>query len=81
MAVPIDDHGLDVEALAAGGVRTVLTTPAHQSPTGVVLSAARRTALLDWARAGNLVIEDDYDAEYRYDRAPVGALQASPPTG
>jgi GntR family transcriptional regulator/MocR family aminotransferase len=57
----------------------VLTTPAHQSPTGVVLSAARRTALMDWARAGHVVIEDDYDAEYRYDRAPVGALQGIAP--
>jgi GntR family transcriptional regulator / MocR family aminotransferase len=57
----------------------VLATPAHQSPTGVVLSATRRTALLQWARAGHLVIEDDYDAEYRYDRAPVGALQGIAP--
>ena len=78
-AVPVDDDGLDVEALTACGARTVLTTPAHQSPTGVVLSPARRTALLDWARTGNLVIEDDYDAEYRYDRAPVGALQGIAP--
>jgi GntR family transcriptional regulator/MocR family aminotransferase len=44
-----------------------------------VLSAARRTALVEWARAGHLVIEDDYDAEYRYDRAPVGALQGIAP--
>jgi GntR family transcriptional regulator / MocR family aminotransferase len=79
--VPVDDDGIDVATLAASGATTVLSTPAHQSPTGVVLSAARRTALLEWARHGHLVIEDDYDAEYRYDRAPVGALQASPPTG
>ncbi len=79
LAVPVDDDGLDVAALADSGARTVLTTPAHQSPTGVVLSAARRTALLDWARSGHLVIEDDYDAEYRYDRAPVGALQGIAP--
>ncbi|GAA2433207.1 PLP-dependent aminotransferase family protein [Mycolicibacterium llatzerense] len=77
--VPVDDDGLDVEALAGTAASTVLTTPAHQSPTGVVLSPARRTALLEWARAGNLVIEDDYDAEYRYDRAPVGALHALAP--
>ena len=51
----------------------------HQSPTGVVLSATRRTALVQWARADHLVIEDDYDAEYRYDRAPVGALQGIAP--
>ncbi len=77
--VPVDDDGLDVAALADSGATTVLATPAHQSPTGVVLSAARRTALVQWARAGHLVIEDDYDAEYRYDRAPVGALQGIAP--
>jgi GntR family transcriptional regulator/MocR family aminotransferase len=77
--VPVDDEGLDVAALADSGATTVLATPAHQSPTGVVLSAARRTALVQWARAGHAVIEDDYDAEYRYDRAPVGALQGIAP--
>src|SRR5262249_6831452 len=79
LAVPVDDDGLDVAALRGSGATAVLATPAHQSPTGVVLSAARRTALLDWTRAGGLVIEDDYDAEYRYDRAPVGALQGVAP--
>jgi len=77
--VPIDGEGLDVDALAHTGAQAVLTTPAHQSPTGVVLSATRRTALMEWARAGRLVIEDDYDAEYRYDRAPVGSLQGIAP--
>jgi GntR family transcriptional regulator/MocR family aminotransferase len=77
--IPVDDDGLDVAALADSGATTVVATPAHQSPTGVVLSATRRTALLQWARAGHLVIEDDYDAEYRYDRAPVGALQGIAP--
>ncbi|WP_131823475.1 aminotransferase class I/II-fold pyridoxal phosphate-dependent enzyme, partial [Mycobacterium syngnathidarum] len=77
--IPVDDDGIDVEALAASGATTVLTTPAHQSPAGVVLSAARRTALLEWAEPGRLVVEDDYDAEYRYDRAPVGALQGLAP--
>ncbi|MCT7661613.1 MocR-like pyridoxine biosynthesis transcription factor PdxR [Mycobacterium deserti] len=79
LAVPADDDGLDVDALVDSGAQAVLTTPAHQSPTGVVLSAARRTTLMEWARAGNLIIEDDYDAEYRYDRAPVGALQGIAP--
>jgi GntR family transcriptional regulator/MocR family aminotransferase len=79
IAVPVDDDGLDVAALADSRATTVLATPAHQSPTGVVLSATRRTALLQWARAGHLVVEDDYDAEYRYDRAPVGALQGVAP--
>jgi GntR family transcriptional regulator / MocR family aminotransferase len=77
--VPVDDDGLDVAALSDSGATTVLSTPAHQSPTGVVLSPARRTALVQWARADHLVIEDDYDAEYRYDRAPVGALQGIAP--
>jgi GntR family transcriptional regulator/MocR family aminotransferase len=77
--VPVDAHGLDVEALAATGVDAALVTPAHQYPTGVVLAAGRRRALLDWARSGGLVIEDDYDAEHRYDRAPVAALAALEP--
>jgi GntR family transcriptional regulator/MocR family aminotransferase len=77
--VPVDEHGLDVAALARSGAPAVLLTPAHQFPTGVVLAAPRRRALLDWAAAGGLVIEDDYDAEYRYDRAPVPAVQASGP--
>jgi len=79
IAVPVDDDGVDVDALADSGATSVLTTPAHQSPTGVVLSAGRRTALVAWARTDRLVIEDDYDAEYRYDRAPVGALQGIAP--
>jgi GntR family transcriptional regulator/MocR family aminotransferase len=74
--VPVDEHGLDVGALRAP---VVLATPAHQCPTGVVLSPPRRAALVAWARAGGLVIEDDYDAEFRYDRAPLGALQGLAP--
>ena len=78
--VPVDDHGLRVDALVQAGVRTVMLTPAHQFPTGVVLAPRRRRELLDWAAATDaLIIEDDYDAEYRYDRAPVPALQASAP--
>lgn len=80
VGVPVDDDGLDVGALAASGCRVVLITPAHQMPTGVVLSPARRAELLAWARdADGLVIEDDYDAEYRFDREPVGALQGVDP--
>ena len=74
-AVAVDDEGLRVGDLAALPVGAVVVTPAHQSPTGVVLSARRRTELIDWARDGGVVVEDDYDAEYRYDRQPVGALQ------
>ena len=58
----------------------VLLTPAHQFPTGVVLSGERRVSLLSWLRRRDAIaIEDDYDAEYRYDRAPVGALQGLDP--
>jgi GntR family transcriptional regulator/MocR family aminotransferase len=78
--VPVDPDGLDVAALARTPVRAVLVTPAHQFPTGVVLAPRRRTALLDWARSvDGLVIEDDYDAEFRYDREPVGCLQGLDP--
>jgi len=78
--VPVDEHGLQVDALVRTGVRAVSLTPAHQFPTGVVLAPQRRRELLDWAAATDaLIIEDDYDAEYRYDRAPVPALQASAP--
>ena len=80
VAVPVDDEGLDVGALAASGARAVLVTPAHQMPTGVVLSPGRRADLLAWAHeCDGLVIEDDYDAEYRFDRDPVGALQGVDP--
>jgi GntR family transcriptional regulator / MocR family aminotransferase len=78
--VAVDEGGIDVAAVAAAEVDAVLVTPAHQSPTGVVLEPARRAALAAWARdTGGLVIEDDYDAEYRYDRHPVGALQGVAP--
>ncbi len=77
--VPVDEQGIVVDALPAD-VRAVLVTPAHQFPTGVVLSPPRRAALLQWAeRRGAIIVEDDYDAEYRYDRAPVGALQGLRP--
>ncbi|MFG3114415.1 PLP-dependent aminotransferase family protein [Streptomyces sp. NPDC048197] len=74
--VPVDEHGIDVAALAATDARAVVVTPAHQWPTGVLLAPERRLALLDWAeRRDGFVIEDDYDAEFRYDREPVGSLQ------
>ncbi|WP_026303925.1 MocR-like pyridoxine biosynthesis transcription factor PdxR [Jongsikchunia kroppenstedtii] len=75
LPLPVDDHGFDIAALRASPARVALTTPAHQCPTGVVMTAQRRADLLDWARDGNLIIEDDYDAEYRFDRRPIGALQ------
>jgi len=83
--VPVDDDGLDVDRLAslrAGGapVRATLLTPAHQFPTGVALSPARREQVVAWARdVDGLVVEDDYDAEFRYDRRAVAALQGLDP--
>ncbi|MGP3689815.1 MocR-like pyridoxine biosynthesis transcription factor PdxR [Streptomyces sp. IBSNAI002] len=79
--VRVDELGLDVAALRASGAGAVLLTPAHQFPTGVVLDGERRRELLGWAAGGGLVIEDDYDAEHRYDRAPVPALRALLPEG
>ena len=78
-AMPVDCAGATVPA-QADDLRAVLVTPAHQSPLGVAMTPARRAELLDWAAAGGrLVLEDDYDAEYRFDRAPVGALQGRAP--
>ena len=80
LSVPVDGEGIVVAALRRLPARAVLVSPAHQFPQGVVLSAARRAALLAWARDRDAVIlEDDYDAEYRYDRRPVGALQGLDP--
>jgi GntR family transcriptional regulator/MocR family aminotransferase len=78
--VPVDDRGVDVGALAATGARAVILTPAHQVPTGMVLAPERRQQLVEWAeRTDAYVVEDDYDAEFRYDRQPVGALQGLAP--
>ena len=78
--VAVDERGVDVPALAATEARAVLLTPAHQWPTGVVLAPERRQALVDWASERDAaIIEDDYDAEFRYDREPVGALQGLAP--
>ncbi|MFJ5827908.1 PLP-dependent aminotransferase family protein [Streptomyces sp. NPDC093089] len=78
--VPVDEHGIDVRALAATGARAVVVTPAHQWPTGVALAPERRLALIEWAGDRDaILIEDDYDAEFRYDREPVGSLQGLAP--
>ncbi|MDQ2931006.1 MAG: PLP-dependent aminotransferase family protein [Gemmatimonadota bacterium] len=78
--IAVDESGMRTDALERANADAVLVTPAHQIPTGVVMSGARRTALLAWLRARDVVaIEDDYDAEFRYDRAPVGALQSLEP--
>jgi GntR family transcriptional regulator/MocR family aminotransferase len=79
-AVPVDAQGLRVDALAATGARAVVLTPAHQWPTGVVLSPRRRQELTNWAvQADGWIVEDDYDAEFRYDRDPVGMVQGLAP--
>jgi GntR family transcriptional regulator/MocR family aminotransferase len=71
---PVDSGGLRVDALP-DGLRLVYATPAHQYPLGGRLSAPRRRALISWARAtGALIVEDDYDGEFRYDVAPLPAL-------
>ena len=78
--MPVDEDGVSVDALARTDADALVLTPSHQWPTGAVLSAERRAAVLRWARERRaLVIEDDYDAEYRYDRAPIGAMQGLAP--
>ncbi|ACU77715.1 transcriptional regulator, GntR family with aminotransferase domain [Catenulispora acidiphila DSM 44928] len=81
--LPVDEDGARVDLLsrrAFDGVDTVVVTPSHQYPIGSTLHPARRQALVEWAREGRrLVVEDDYDGEFRYDRQPVGALQGMAP--
>jgi GntR family transcriptional regulator/MocR family aminotransferase len=77
-ALPVDEDGARLEF--AGDAAAVLLTPAHQFPLGVPLAAKRRAEAIAWARAGErLIIEDDYDGEFRYDRRPLGSLQAHAP--
>lgn len=80
-ALPYDELGTRTDELGArGGAGAVLLTPAHQFPMGVALHPDRRAAAVDWARGtGGLILEDDYDGEFRYDRQPVGALQGLDP--
>ena len=74
--IPVDDRGLVVDELARTKATAVIVTPAHQAPTGVVLTPDRRLALLQWAdQVNGVVIEDDYDSEFRYDKQSVGSLQ------
>ncbi|MEU7895042.1 PLP-dependent aminotransferase family protein [Nonomuraea sp. NPDC049152] len=79
--VLVDEHGLRVDVLAESGCRAVIVTAAHQYPLGMALHPDRRHALLDWARSRDAVIvEDDYDAEYRYDRPALAAMQGMAPS-
>ncbi|GAA2276190.1 PLP-dependent aminotransferase family protein [Glycomyces scopariae] len=85
--IGLDSEGARTDQLAAlpettsrHGARAVLLTPAHQFPTGGPLHAERRAAAVDWARGrGGVVVEDDYDGEFRYDREPIGAVQGLDP--
>jgi len=78
--VPVDGDGIRIEALGASAASAVVVTPAHQFPTGAVLSRERRAALIEWAEEGErLIVEDDFDAEYRYDGSGLGALQGLAP--
>jgi GntR family transcriptional regulator / MocR family aminotransferase len=78
--IPVDAEGLRVDLLERSEAAAVIVTPAHQFPTGVVLSSERRAALIEWAETGErLIVEDDFDAELRYDRTRVGALQGLAP--
>jgi GntR family transcriptional regulator/MocR family aminotransferase len=80
VGIPVTADGIDVARLEASGADAVLVTPAHQFPTGALLGPEQRAALVAWARARDaIIIEDDYDAEYRYDGTPVGSLQGLAP--
>ncbi|MEV4165778.1 PLP-dependent aminotransferase family protein [Nonomuraea dietziae] len=80
VGIPVGPDGVQVDALHRADADAVVLTPSHQWPTGGVLSAAARAEVIGWAkRRGALVVEDDYDAEYRYDRSPVGAMQGLAP--
>ncbi len=80
VAIPVDESGLRVDALDRADLDAVVVTAAHQFPTGAVLPPDRRAALVSWAtERGGLIIEDDYDAEFRYDREPIGAIQGLAP--
>jgi len=78
--IPVDDEGLSVAALRRASVGAALVSPAHSFPVGSVMSRQRRLELMEWAeQCDGLIIEDDYDAEFRYDRHPLGTLQGVHP--
>ncbi|MFD2368561.1 PLP-dependent aminotransferase family protein [Brevibacillus sp. GCM10020057] len=74
--IPLEEDGIDVEALGKSGARLVYITPSHQDPTGIVMPYAKRLKLLQWAkRTGSYIMEDDYDGEFRYNGRPIPSLQ------
>ncbi len=82
-AIPVDASGLSVEALRRTDASIVYVTPSHQFPTGALMPFSRRMQLLSWAgdSPDRLIIEDDYDSEFRYSSRPVPALQGLSPSG
>ena len=79
--IEVDAEGMQTGDLSDVVVDAAIVAPAHQFPTGMVLTPERRVLLLEWARAADgLILEDDYDAEFRYDRRPVGVLQGIDPS-
>ncbi|MGI5838024.1 MAG: PLP-dependent aminotransferase family protein, partial [Chloroflexota bacterium] len=82
LPIPVDEDGLVVEKLRGSGARMVLVTPSHQFPTGAALSLPRRLSLLTWAHSeGGLVLEDDYDSEFRFEGRPLASLQGLDDSG
>lgn len=81
LPIPVDEQGIDTGFLGGVDADLVVVTPAHQYPLGGVLTPERRHQLVEWARCrpGRLIVEDDYDAEFRYDRQPVGAIAGIAP--
>jgi GntR family transcriptional regulator/MocR family aminotransferase len=77
--VRVDGDGIRPGEVREAGVAAAVVTPAHQMPTGVALSVDRRADLLAWAERGGVLVEDDYDAEFRYDRPPLAAMQGLAP--
>lgn len=76
LPIPLEEDGIDVEALGKSGARLVYITPSHQDPTGIVMPYAKRLKLLQWAnRTESYIMEDDYDGEFRYSGRPIPSLQ------
>ncbi len=74
--IPLEGDGIDVGALAESDARLVYITPSHQDPTGIVMPYAKRLRLLQWAsKVNGIIIEDDYDGEFRYHGKPIPSLQ------
>ncbi|MCC5893642.1 PLP-dependent aminotransferase family protein [Exiguobacterium sp.] len=75
--IPVDESGLVVDRLETERIDAVYVTPAHQFPTGTILSVSRRQRLLNWAlEHQTYIIEDDYDSEFRYSGKPIPSLQS-----